>query len=94
MREQIEIPGCTLAIYMYIENGITYYEFDSRLCEPPEPMVNALRVLRHVDSSDKRLVMINMQEPIGLYEKLRERFEWSVTPLEDGDVRVEFRPKS
>jgi hypothetical protein len=93
MKEPIEVLGCTLEIYMYIENGIIYYEFDSRLCEPPEPMVNALRVLRHIDSNDKRLVMINLQEPIGLYEKLRERFEWNVTPLEEGDVRVVFRLK-
>ncbi len=91
MREHIEVKGCTLEIYMYLQNNITYYEFDSRECEPPIPMMNALRVLELIDDDSKRMVMINMQEPTGLYVKLQDYFSWSVTPLEEGDVQVEFR---
>ncbi len=54
-------------------------------------MMNALRVLELIDDDSKRMVMINMQEPTGLYVKLQDYFSWSVTPLEEGDVQVEFR---
>ena len=90
MRELIEVPGTTLEIYMYEEAGIIYYEFDSRLSEPPEPMINALRLLQRVDAANKRLVMINRQEPIGLYDRIQDVFEWHVTPSEEDDVKVEF----
>ena len=93
MRENVEIAGCNIPIYMYIDAGITYYEFDSRGCEPPVPMMNALRVLELIDDANKRMVMINMQEPTGLYVKLQDYFLWKVTPLEHGDVRVEFQKK-
>ncbi len=93
MREIIDVPGCTIPIYMYMKEGITHYEFDSRGCEPPVPMMNALRVLDLVDEANKRMVMINMQEPTGLYVKLQDYFSWEVTPLEDGDVTIIFQRK-
>ena len=93
MRELVEVKGCTLPIYMYIKDNITYYEFDSRECEPPIPMANALRVLDLIDDETKRMVMINMQEPTGLYTKMLDYFLWSVTSLEDGDVSVVFKKK-
>ncbi|MEA2111293.1 MAG: DUF2249 domain-containing protein [Campylobacterota bacterium] len=93
MREKVEVKGCTLPIYMYIKENITYYEFDSRECEPPIPMANALRVLDLIDNETKVMVMINMQEPTGLYTKMQDYFSWSVTPLENGDVRVEFKKR-
>ncbi len=93
MREQVEVKGCTLPIYMYIKDNITYYEFDSRECEPPIPMANALRVLDLIDDDTKCMLMINMQEPTGLCTKIQEYFSWSVTSLENGDVRVIFKKK-
>ncbi len=93
MKETIDVVGCNIPIYMYINEGITYYEFDSRGCEPPVPMMNALRVLELVNDEYKRMVMINMQEPTGLYVKLQDYFSWKVTPLEHGDVKVEFQKK-
>jgi len=93
MRETVEVAGCNLPIYMYMNGEITYYEFDSRGCEPPVPMMNALRVLDLIDDADKRMVMINMQEPTGLYVKLQDYFSWEVTPLEYGDVKIVFQRK-
>jgi hypothetical protein len=93
MRELVEVKGCTLPIYMYIKEGITYYEFDSRECEPPVPMANALRVLELVNDENKRMVMVNMQEPTGLYTKIEDYFLWSITPLQNSDVSVEFQRK-
>ncbi len=93
MRETVEVTGCNLPVYRYNNDGITYYEFDSRGCEPPVPMMNALRVLELIDDTSKRMVMINMQEPTGLYVKLQDYFLWEVTPLEYGDVKVVFQKK-
>ncbi len=93
MKETIDIAGCNIPIYMYSDENITYYEFDSRACEPPVPMMNALRVLELVDDEFKRMVMINMQEPTGLYVKLQDYFTWEVTPLEHGDVKIVFQRK-
>ena len=88
--EQIEVPGTTVPFFTYTQEGIQFYEFDTSLCQPPEPMVNMMRGLQLLDSKMKRSVMINMQEPTLLYSRLADDFSWEVTVLENGDVKIIF----
>ncbi len=93
-REKIEVLGATEPFFKYKIDGITYYEFDSSLCVPPEPMINAMAGLKLIDSMDKRVVMINMKKPMGLFPKIESDFEWTIEEIEDNKVKIVFRKKS
>jgi len=88
--EKIEVPGATVDFYRYIKDGITYYQFDTSRCGPPEPMVNAMSGLKLIDGPDKRLVMINHKKPMGLLDKIGENFDIEVENLDDGRVKLTF----
>ena len=93
-KKQIEVTGATEPFYTYEKDGITYYEFDSSLCTPPGPMVNAMSGLKLIDSADKRLVMINMKKPMGLLPKDEADFTWVDEELEDGKVKLTFSKRN
>lgn len=92
-KEQIEVTGATEPFYTYQEDGITYYEFDTSLCTPPAPMVNAMCGLKLIDSADKKLVMINMKKPMGLLPKVEADFTWTEEALEDEKIKLIFSKK-
>ena len=92
-KESIEVVGATLPFYKYQKDGITYYEFDSSMSEPPAPMVNAMSGLKLIDSKDKALVMINHKKPMGLLPKIEEDFTYTVADLPDGKVKLIFKLK-
>lgn len=89
-KEQIEVTGATEPFYTYEENGITYYEFDTSLCTPPAPMVNAMCGLKLIDSMDKKLVMINHKKPMGLLPKIEADFTWTDEELGEEKVKLVF----
>jgi hypothetical protein len=93
-KTEIEVTGATVPFNKYEENGVTYFEFDSSLCEPPGPMVNAMSGLKLIDSPDKKLVMINMKKPMGLLPKIEEDFTYTDEALDDGKVKLIFSLKS
>lgn len=93
MRESIAIYGASLPFVKYKICDITYYEFDSSQSDCPEPMLNAMRALQNITSTDERVVMINMQEPAGLYPRIESDFSWSVEELEDDLVKITFLKK-
>ncbi|MCH9813393.1 MAG: hypothetical protein K0U47_05550 [Epsilonproteobacteria bacterium] len=93
-KKPIEVTGATEPFLTYEEDGITYYEFDSSLCTPPAPMVNAMSGLKLIDTPDKRLIMINMKQPMGLFPKIEKDFSWRVEELEDEKVKLTFSRKS
>ena len=93
-KQQIEVTGATEPFFTYEEDGIIYYEFDSSLCTPPGPMVNAMSGLQLIDSPNKRLVMINMKKPMGLFPKIEADFSWEEEELEDGKIKLVFSRKS
>lgn len=64
--------------------------FDSSQSEPPEPMVNALRGLALLDAPDKRLLMINMQQPTGLFSRIAGEFGWDMRLNDNGDMEILF----
>ncbi len=92
-KERIDLPGATIPFFKYREDGLTYFEFNTVRSDPPIPMVNAIRGLELLIEYSDRLVMYNMQEPIGLYPKISDKFEWDVVVLENSDVQITFRRK-
>ncbi len=88
--QKIEVAGSTVDFYTYMEDNNTIYQFDTSKTGPPEPMVNAMVGLKLVDSSDKKLVMINHKAPGGLFAKVNENYTHVVQDLEDGNVKVVF----
>ena len=73
-REEIEVTGATEPFFTYELDGTIYYEFDSSVCTPPGPMVNAMSGLQLIDAPNKKLVMINMKKPMGLLPKIENDF--------------------
>ncbi len=95
MSNETFIPkGATVPFETYEQEGLTYYRFDTIETECPEPMMNAMHGLQLLDTMDKRLVMLNMQEPMGLYPRIAADFEWEVETLESGDLRITFKRKA
>lgn len=92
-KEQFEVKGATVPFHTYSDSGITYYEFDTSLSGPPDPMVNAMCGLKLLDSPDKRLVMINMKMPMGLFPKIENDFSWISEALGEDKVKVVFSLK-
>lgn len=88
--EKIDVKEATVDFYTYIDDGVRTYQFDSSMTAPPEPMINAIVGLRLIDSADKRLVMINHKSPIGLFNKIRGDFDYAITDMEDGKIKIVF----
>ncbi len=89
-KEKIIVPRATLDIFKYEEEGITYYEFDATLCQPPEPMVNAMVCLSLLKDTDK-LVGYFFHEPAPLYDKISAHFSHEASELESGDFKIVFQ---
>jgi len=92
-KKEIEVEGATVPFYQYEQDGNIYYEFDSSMCEPPGPMVNAMSGLKLLDAPNKRVVMINHKKPMGLLPKIEGDFEWDEQELDDGKIKLIFRLK-
>lgn len=92
-KELVEIPFATLDFYKYEKDGLVYYEFDARECNPPEPMVNAMSGLQMLKNKNERLVGIFFHEPFPLYQKITNLFSYEPKELEEGDFMVTFKVK-
>lgn len=90
MRKAIDVTGATLPFYMYEVNGKRFFEFDSSMSSPPEPMVNALCGLNLLQNQNDVLVMTNTQEPLPLYARIEKDFQWKVEVLPSDDVKIFF----
>lgn len=90
--EKIEVLGATVDFFKSIENGLTTYQFDTSKCGPPDPMVNAMLGLQLLDENSQ-LVMINHQSPGGLYPKVQAEFDYDISPIEDGKLKITFTKK-
>jgi len=89
----LEVPGASLPFVTYEDNGVEYIEFDSCASNPPEPMVNFMKGFDLIKGTDKKLVMINAQEPAPLYPRIATDLTWEVEVLETGDVKIVFSNK-
>ena len=90
--KKIEVEGATVDFFEYIEDGLTCYQFDTSMCGPPDPMVNAMVGLKLLDENSK-LVMINHKAPGGLFPKVEAEFDYTVEDLEDGRAKIVFTKK-
>ncbi len=88
--QKIEVTGATVDFYTYMQDNNTIYQFDTSMTGPPEPMVNAMAGLKLLDSSNKKLVMINHKAPGGLFSKIGNNFTHIVQDIENGNVKVVF----
>lgn len=89
----VKIAGASVDFYTYTIDDVTYFEFDTSHCEPPEPMVNAMHGLKLLKDKNTKLVMINMQEPMGLYPRIEDKVKWFASLNDDGNVRIIFSLK-
>ncbi len=89
---KVDVQGATVPVYKYTEGDITYYEFDTSELGPPEPMVNALSVLKLLDGPNVRAVMINHSKPVGLFDKIGDKYEYEVEDL-NGKFKITFKLK-
>jgi len=87
---KIEIEGTTVDFFEYTKDEVTYYYFDTSLTAAPEPMINAMAGLGLLNSSNKKLIMINHRVPGGLFGKVGQNFSHEIEELEDGRAKVVF----
>lgn len=92
-KELVKIPLTTLDIYKYEKDGLIFYEFDATECQPPEPMVNAINVLKMMKSENERLKGTFFHEPSPLYSKISALFHYDAKELENGDFEIIFMLK-
>lgn len=93
LAEKIEVAGATVDFFKFIQNGLTTYQFDTSMCGPPDPMVNAMVGLQLLDDNSQ-LIMVNHKAPGGLFPKVEAEFNYEVGQTEDGMAKVTFRKKS
>ncbi len=91
--QKVEVPGASVDFFKYEKDGVTYYQFDTSRCGPPEPMVNAMAGLKLVNSPNIKLIMINHKMPMGLLNKIEQNYNIEKEELPDGNVRLVFSYK-
>ena len=91
---KISVEGSTVDFYTYVKENSTYYQFDTSMTGPPEPMVNAMAGLNLIDGADKKLVMINHKSPGGLISKIGENYDIAEEAIDGGKVKLIFSYKS
>ena len=92
-KNQLEVMGATVPFFTYTIEETQYFEFDTSMCGPPDPMVNAMAGLKLVDAPNKKLVMINHKFPGGLISKIGENYDFERGKKDDGRVTITFSYK-
>lgn len=91
--EIITLKSSPLKYCKYESFGKIFYKFDSSEESTPTPMIAALAGLDLIDSAEKRLIMINHIEPIGLFPMIGDRFSYKVNERKDGLFEIVFALK-
>lgn len=89
----LHVNDATVPFVTYTHDGIEYIEFDTSMCIPPEPMVNAMLALELLDAPSKKVVMINHRSPVGLLAKVSDFYTIDVSELEGGKQKLVFSYK-
>lgn len=90
--QKIEVDNATVDFFKYIENGLTYYYFDTSMFGPPEPMLNGMLGLQLIENTEDILVMINHKPPMGIFPKIEENYDYEILE-EAGLAKIIFRYK-
>ena len=88
---KIEVEGTKVPVYKYEKGGIVYYEFDTSELGPPEPMINALSVLKLLKSPNEVVIMINHSKPVGLFDKIVDKYTYEVEKLVNGKYKITLK---
>lgn len=88
-----ELEGATVPVFTYMENGINVIAFNSSTCVPPEPMVNAMLALKHLNDENTKVVMINHKNPVGLIAKVGKEFNIETEELSADLIKLTFAYK-
>lgn len=89
----LHVDNATVPFFSYTRDGIEYISFDTSLCMPPEPMVNAMIALELLDNAHKKVVMINHRSPVGLLAKVQPFYDIDVTEMDGGKLQLIFSYK-
>ena len=89
----LHVDNATVPFFTYYQDGIQFISFDTSLCVPPEPMVNAMIALELLDCATKKVVMINHRSPVGLLAKVESFYDIDVTELDGGKLQLIFSYK-
>ena len=90
---ELNLEGATVPFYTYIKEGNSYLQFDTSLCEHPEPMINAMIGLQNI-KENQQLIMINHKAPMGLFSKVEADFDNNVEELGNGKFKITFTKKT
>lgn len=90
-KKPVEVMGATLPFYQYEKDDLTFFEFNATECSPPEPMVNTIKGLSLLQSSNDRLVGLFFHEPFPLYQRIPFTIAHEAVELENGDFQVTFK---
>ena len=91
--QPLHLENTTVPFSTYTQNEITYIEFDTSMCVPPEPMVNAMIALEQLTSSNVKVVMINHRSPVGLLAKIASFYDIETIELGEGKLKLVFSYK-
>ncbi|MGP1484527.1 MAG: hypothetical protein ACTTJC_00245 [Campylobacter sp.] len=90
--EKFQVDGASVPFYKFSQNGVKFVGLDTRVCPPPEPMINALVAIKFA-TEDTKIVMINHKFPAGLIPKLQAQFDIERQDLQGGAVKMTFSLK-
>jgi hypothetical protein len=93
-KTELEVMGATVPFFTYTIEETQYFEFDTSMCGPPDPMVNAMAGLKLIDAPKKKLVMINHKFPGGLISKIGENYDFERGETADGKISITFAYKT
>ena len=91
--QPLHVDNTTVPFSTYAIDEIQYIEFDTSMCIPPEPMVNAMVALELLTSNKVKIVMINHRSPVGLLAKVGAFYDIETTDLGDGKLKLIFSYK-
>jgi len=91
--KELKVEGQTVPFYKYKINDVTYIEFNTSRCGPPEPMVNAMLAIALIKDKNTKVIMVNHKSPAGLLPKINQNFGIEEGTTSDGKVKLVFSYK-
>lgn len=91
--KQFQPENATVEFVEYEEDGVKVIGFDSQMCIPPEPMVNAMIALKMLDNPNTKIIMVNHRSPVGLLAKISENYDINEEKLGGEAVKLIFTYK-
>lgn len=91
--KRFQPDGATIQFVEYEEEGVKIIGFDSQMCIPPEPMVNAMIALKMLETPKTKVIMVNHRSPVGLLAKINANYVIDEEKLGGEAVKLTFSYK-